>query len=256
MGESSSYLHDLQLNFLFKGRLLHIQHQTYPHQSPLNVMLVIPFSCLYSANACFRLGKHQSILILSKCKHPKTRTHGWLIVHSYTIGSVHSSLLINVERMNEWWVSAEGMGEWLPFEIFLDSAAPQTSVLEPLPPVINSANVHWVATTWKRRWSTVRGMGMCMLEDSCFLCLFIYFMNRHLLSLFYAKNRQSLKAWIWKIDLDWKSPFSNLTLPLNAVCLGSFLNLSDLPFSHLQAEGRYKYQYPQLAVRVKGGHTR
>lgn len=128
----SVILHDLQLNFLFKERLLHIQHQTYPYQSPLNVIhsqsfpsvtLALPMSVL-------RLGKHQSVLILSRCKHPKTRTHGWFILYSYTICLVHGSLLMNVERRNEWWVSAERMGEWLPFEIFLDSAVPQTSVLE------------------------------------------------------------------------------------------------------------------------------
>lgn len=50
-------------------------------------------------------------------------THVWFILYSYTICPAHSSLLINVERINEWWVNVESTNE------FLDSAFPQTSVL-------------------------------------------------------------------------------------------------------------------------------
>lgn len=71
--------------FIFNIRLILTSHLWTLCWSFPSVVFTLPMPV-------FRLGKHQSILILSKCKHPNTRTHGWLIVHSYTIGSVHSSL--------------------------------------------------------------------------------------------------------------------------------------------------------------------
>lgn len=158
--------HDLPLNFLFKGRLLHVQ----PQASLTGHLWMFCWPCpeleLFSFWQCLlflRLKKHKSILLSPKCKLPKIRTHVWFIFYSYTICTAHSSLLTHVEGINEWRVNVESMNE------SLDSAVPQTSVLVLIPSVMYSGNIHWVAITWKGIWSAMHGMGIFMLENSHFL---------------------------------------------------------------------------------------
>lgn len=113
MGESSSY--SCWVNFLFKGSFLYVQHQGYLTSHLWLFCWPVPefkWSSLCQCLLFLRL-KKTPILLLLKCKLRKTRSHVWFIFYFYTISSVHSSLLICVERINEWMMSKCWKNEWM-----------------------------------------------------------------------------------------------------------------------------------------------
>lgn len=147
--------------------------------------------------------------------------------------------------------------EWVkgvPFENILDLAVPWHLLLYWLFPSLTlQIFLEWPLAERELEVLCIEWEYVCLKTH---IFSFIHSVDKHLLSTSYAKNMQDAEAWMLRtMDLDWKGLISSLTSPLSS-CVLKWLSSPFWASVSLFAKwGKYQYQHPLLAVRIKWDHT-